>query len=337
ANQNMPQLLNQSAKFIDKPATQRLIQNNLRYITTQLTGNSWNKIWNTPTGRESITFALAESLHYAASLPAMGSLVPFGSTCEFIPAVECFKFALETGKNPPFKDINIEPIYRNDKRKISRENGNFKFELEIGIPRGEIIAVAVYGHNLAQDKIIGEIYDADRLIEKAKTHSASYRTYLEEKSEFLQKKSEGKTKIDNEGNHFYEKKIEWTDKDSGKPKSFFKKIFEHSITNPYEGADRPEMLRKSAGKSFLSPYMKVRDAMAMADEWTGNEDEMTPDQEVDSILNQAANQFKESESMPEEKKESEIEPEHEAGSETTPVKETAQNQEPKQDDMFSEN
>jgi len=316
ANKNMPLLLNQSAKFIDKPATQRLIQNNLRYITTQLTGKSWNKIWSTPEGRESITFALAESLHYAASLPALGSLVPFGSTCEFIPAVECFKFALETGKNPPFKDISIEPIFKNDKRKISRENGNFSFTLEFGIPRGEIIAVAVYGYNNAKEKMIGEIYDADRLLEKAKTHSPSYRAYIEEKNNFLQMKSEGKTETDQEGNHYYDKEIEWTDKNDGnKKKKFTKKIYEDTITNPYEGADRPEMLRKAAGKSFLSPYMKVRDATAMAEEWTeDDEPEMEHEQTVDTVLNQAASQFKQSE--PETEKEKE--PEHKTESETVP-------------------
>jgi hypothetical protein len=283
---NLPALMKESAQFIDKPATRRMIEKNLRYVSN-LSGSSWDKIWKTPEGQESINYALSESLYHAAILPEMGSIVPFGGIAEFIPGVECYKFALEQGNNSPFADIQIDLIHEKDKTDNYQEDGNFHIEIKRGIPRGEIIAVVVSGIRNDTGKRIGEIYDVDRLLEKAKQHSPAYRNYLQEKAEFTLKKVEGKLKKD-AGGEYYEKNIEY--QKDGKKQSWNKKVYEHDITNPYDGPDRPEMLRKAAGKSFFRPYMKVRNAAAMAQEWQQEQPE-TREQAADQVLNRAAQQF----------------------------------------------
>ncbi|MEA1981605.1 MAG: hypothetical protein U9N54_11635, partial [candidate division Zixibacteria bacterium] len=284
---NMIALFNQSANFIDKPATQRMIEKNIRYVSN-LSGNAWDKVWNTEEGKESIEHALSEALYHAATLPEMGSIVPFGSGCEFIPSIECFKFGLESGKNAPFKDINILLIHENDQTELSQENGNFKIKLKYGIPRGEIIAVAVHATRTDTDTVIGEVYDVSRLMDKAFTHSPSYKNYILEKEDFENMRIEGKLKKDNSGREFYINPIKKKD-----GTTWNKKIYAHDLTNPYDGADRPEMLKKSAGKSFFRPYMKTRNAVAMATEWTDEEieNEKTLDETADIVLDQASRQF----------------------------------------------
>lgn len=284
---NLPALMKESAQFIDKPATKRMIEKNLRYVSN-LSGKSWDKIWNTQEGQESISYALSESLYHAAILPEMGSIVPFGSVAEFIPGVECYKFALEQGNNAPFSDIQIDLIHENDKTDNYQKDGNFYIEIKRGIPRGEIIAVVVSAIRNDTEKRIGDIYDVDRLLAKAEQHSPAYRNYLREMAEFKRMQIEGKLQKDAEGNQYYLKKIEY-EKD-GQKKSFDKKIYESDITNPYDGPDRPEMLRKAAGKSFFRPYMKVRNAAAMAEEWSQEPIE-TREQAADQVLNRAAEQF----------------------------------------------
>lgn len=286
---NMPALLNQSAQFIDKPATQRMIEKNIRYISN-LSGYAWDKVWNSPEGQESISHALAEALYHAATLPEMGSIVPFGKTAEFIPSVECFKFALETGKNAPFTDINIVLIHENDQSTIEQDKGNFNLKLKYGIPRGEIIALCVYATRTDTGNVIGEIYDVDRLMEKAERHSAAYRNFLIDKADFTRMKIEGKLKKDTSSREYYIKEIK--KKDGGIWK---KEIYEDEITNPYEGPDRPEMLRKSAGKTFFRPYMKTRNAAAMAGEWESEykvNGDIDIDQAADNVLKNATGQFK---------------------------------------------
>ena len=58
------------------------------------------------------------------------------------------------------------------------------------------------------------------------------------------------------------------------------------IVNPYEGPDRPEMLRKTAGKSFLSPYVKVRNAVAATEEIRKQAEENEED-DIDDMLDRA--------------------------------------------------
>lgn len=283
-NKNLPALINQSAHFIDKPATKRMIEKNIRYVSG-LVGKSWDKIWSSPDGQESISYALSESLYYAAVLPDMGSIVPFGTMAEFIPSVECYKFALETGRNAPFSDIQIDLIHANDKTENYQKDGNFFIEIKRGIPRGDVIAVVVSGVRSDTGKRIGEVYDVDRLIEKAKHHSPSYRNYLIDKAAFDALRVENKLKKDTDGRLYFEKQIPKADGGT-----WTKKIYESDIANPYDGPDRPEMLRKAAGKSFFRPYMKTRNASAMADEWDREPIE-TRDDAADHVLSRATGQF----------------------------------------------
>jgi len=299
---NLPALMKESAQFIDKPNTKRMIERNLRYVSN-LSGKSWDKVWKTPEGQESISYALSESLYYAAILPEMGSIVPFGNMAEFIPGVECYKFALEHGNNSPFSDIQIDLIHEKDKTENYQKDGNFFIELKRGIPREEIIAVVVSVIRNDTGKRIGEIYDVERLLQKAEQHSPSYRNYLIEKNEFKRMEVEGKLQKDTNGNQFYLKKIDY-EKD-GKKQSWDKKIYESDITNPYDGPDRPEMLRKAAGKSFFRPYMKVRNAAAMAEEWQKESPE-TREQAADHVLNRAVDQFQFKESEKENIQDAEI-------------------------------
>lgn len=280
AEQHLPELIKKSASFQDKPATQRMIQKNTQYVINH---KGLAECWKTEEGRDSITKALEDSFWMGAMLPEMGSIVPYGSTCEFIPAVEAFNFALTTGANNPFEKIDIIVVHKNDIHDIGRKDGQFYCNVKQGFPRGEVIGVVVTG--LRSDGItVGESYDVNRLLEKAKTHSPSYRAYLRDKSEFDQARTEGKTK--RQGEREYLEKTMYKKDGSSYPK----KIYADELVNPYEGADQAEMLRKLAGKSFLNPYMKIRNSMAMSDEWTEqNENEHEPENvstetKIDTIL-----------------------------------------------------
>lgn len=50
------------------------------------------------------------------------------------------------------------------------------------------------------------------------------------------------------------------------------------------------MLIKTAGKHYFKPFMKVRNASAMAEEWQTEQPE-TRDQATDTVLNNAMKQF----------------------------------------------
>lgn len=267
----------------NKEATERMLRKNIKYVKKIISDTKFKKVTSTVEGMESITDAFGDALEMSAMLGEMGDIVPFGSTAEFIPSIECYKFGLETGKNAPFKDIDILLVHEND-QVIDNEisNGNYIFKYKPVIPRGEVIAVVVLATRTDSDKTIGEVYDVARLLEKAKVHSPSYKNYIIDKEDFKRMEVEGKLKTDNSGRKFMEKKFPtWT-----------KKIYEHDIVNPYDGADRPEMLRKSAGKSFFRPYMKIRNSMAMSDEWSGEtEEDSTFEQSADTVLNQARGQF----------------------------------------------
>lgn len=259
----------------DKPALTRLVKNNLRYILIQ-SKDTLKKAWETPEGRESIVHALEESLTLAAELGRTGSLVPFRSVVEFIPAVEAYEFALCNGGNPPFRWIYIEAIHDNDVIDVGRVNGAFTCKVTPGRPRGELQQVAVYGHNNRLGIVVGELYDAERLLGKAKQHSSSYKYYLQDKAAFAMAVTEGKVK--NEGGRPYTEK-QMFKKGGG---TWIKKLYEDEITNPYEGPDQPEMLRKAAGKSFLGKYARVRNSEAAMDEMKG-----TPEDKADALAGAA--------------------------------------------------
>lgn len=303
---NIVAMENQTLNIQDKPATRRMLQKNYNYLMRIIDDPKFKKVTASEEGMQSITDAYGNALEMAATLGDMGDIIPFGKVAEFIPAVECYKFCLETGKNAPFKDIDILPIYENDQiteNEIS--NGDYKFRYKPGFPRGEIIGVVVLATRTDTGKIIGEAYDAARLMEKAAQHSPAYRNYLIEKENFLRLKVEGKLKKDETGREYYEKVVNYKDKD-GKDKSFTDKVYYTDIVNPYDGPDRPEMLRKAAGKSFFRPYMKTRAASAMAEEWE-EDDEQTREKTADSVLSRAGQQFtgnnpiKDAEIIPEEK------------------------------------
>jgi hypothetical protein len=285
--QNMPMLMKQAAQFIDKPATKRMIEKNIQYIVN-LPEKSFKKIWATPEGQQSIANALMEANYMAATLGQMGDIVPYGGYAEFIPSVECYEFALTTGKNAPFSEIEIIAIYENDQKKAFQKDGSFNLELNYGFPRGELQAIVVKAKETTTGKVIGDIYDVERLLEKAKTHSKSYKAYLRDHQAFLKLKLEGKLNKDKAGRECLIEKIEYSK--NGKKESFDKFIYEDDLKNPYDGPDRPEMLRKAAGKTFFRPYMRTRNATAMAEEW---EEEMPENREkaADVILNKAADQF----------------------------------------------
>lgn len=268
-----------AAPFVanDRPALARLVKANVRYVLNQTT-EAWRKVWSTPPGQESVVHAIEEAIALGAELGKMGHIVPFGSVCEFIPGVEAFEFALTNGTNPPFAWIQIEPIYSNDIKKVSRVNGEFRCELEPGFPRGDLVAIVVYGHNNRLGHTIGEVYDADRLLEKAKIHSTAYQYYLQDKTGFHIARSEGKTKTDAKG-PFYEKQM------SSRNGLWTKRVYLDDITNPYEGPDQPEMLRKAAGKSFLARFARVRNAEAAIDEVKEKDPSAAADEAIDLAFN----------------------------------------------------
>lgn len=269
----------------DRTAFSLMVKKNTRYVMSQ-DSSQWKEAWSTPEGQESIVAAMEEAFMLGATLPDMGCIIPFGGIVEFIPAVEAYSFAATTGGNSPFIDLNIESVYKNDIVNVSRTAGEFAIDFKkIGVPRGEIIAVAVYGKLRSTGKVVGELYEAARLLEKATTHSASYRAYREKIDAFEARKISGQLKSDGV-REYYEELIEYTK--NGQKKSFTKKIYREDITNPYDGADRPEMLRKVAGKSFLQPFMRVRNSAAAMDELSSaNGDDSSPADELDAVLNDA--------------------------------------------------
>ena len=91
---------------------------------------------------------------------------------------------------------------------------------------------------------------------------------------FYAMESAGKLKKDSKGEYAveiipkgpngpWEKKIYRHELEGGMEEKI---IFIDELTNPYAGPDQPEMLRKSAGKSFLGKYAKVRNSEAAMDE-----------------------------------------------------------------------
>jgi len=301
----------------ETPRLERLVKNNVRHIMIQK-NEKFMKCWQTPEGVESIVHALEEALSYGAELGKMGSLVPYGEVVEFIPSVECYDFALTNGSSPPFKWIQIDMIHDNDIREVSRQDGKFACKILPGTPRGELVAVAVYGFNNRLDHVVGELYDASRLLDKAEAHSPSYKAYCRaiqsyefaktergveydpagreyamvadvspdadkyfeqdvenfraaEKARTLKKNNRGEyaevTIPKKDGSSFQKKIYRKTVEAPGEAQ--FKKAYRDEITNPYEGADQPEMLRKAAGKSFLVKYARIRNSEAAMDEIKG--------------------------------------------------------------------
>jgi hypothetical protein len=262
----------------DRPALTRLIRNNIRHAMTR-EDEGFKRCWQTPEGQTSIVRSIEEALSLGAELGKMGSLVPFNGICEFIPAVEAYEFALTNGNNPPFRWIQIDMIHEHDIKEITRVNGEFTCTVKPGVPRGKLQAVAVYGYNNRLGKTIGEVYDVERLLDKARRHSQSYKYYLEDKRSFEEARTEGKLKSDGKGEY-----VEKTMHKRGGG-TWTKKIYRDDITNPYEGPDQPEMLRKAAGKSFLGKFARVRNAESAIEETRGADDaERVADAAIDAAF-----------------------------------------------------
>jgi hypothetical protein len=264
---NALSLSEMAPRFVDKTATMRMINKNLEYLLSVDLKN----VWSTEEGVASIWDAYRGALEIAATLPEMGCIVPYNKTAEFIPDIAAFEFALTQGKTAPFSQIMITAIYENDLYEITSRDGSFHFEIKkVGFPRGEIIGVVVQAVDAGTGQIIGEAYDVQRLMEKAERHSVSYRYYLQDMAALKKAQAEGKD--------FIEKKPGW-------------KLYERDIINPYVGPDRPEMLRKLAGKSFFGKFMKTRNARAIGEEW--GEDDKPRDYEgaVEKALDRSMSQF----------------------------------------------
>ena len=331
-----------TAPFVsrDLPRFDDMINRNIRYIMNNK-DEKFIACFKTEEGGLSITEAFRDAISLGATLPSMGSIVPFGGVVEFIPAIEAFEFALVTGdKTAPFVKTQIDPIYPNQQYKCNMDsNGNFNFEFtSLVIPTGDIAGVVVRAWD-KEGKIIGRLYSADQLLAKAKAHSKSYKAYLQDVQAFEYAQSEGTIKTDGIGRDYIDKKIEYTK--NGQKKSFMKQIYRDDLQNPYDGADRPEMLRKTAGKSFFSPFIKIRNSVAAMEELRTEESEGG---DIDSMLDGAIDSAMDNLSV--EDTEYEIiledgpdeEAKKEAGEETEPEEKTEQKKadakSDKQDDLF---
>jgi len=327
-----------SAAFIDKPATARMFEKNTDYVMSLTTLAA---CWETEEGQRSVISALKDSFNYGAVMPDMGSVVAYGGIAIFIPAIEAFDFALTTGRNAPFKWIAIEPIFEHDKRKpVTRINGNFCLEFtDIPSARGEVVSVAVYAYDIVREIVIGDIFEADRLIKKAAEHSKAYRYYLQDVAACDAARTENGIGVEN-GREYFEKITEnengdkyfaqdvaafreaeknktlkkdnrgeycenelpkkgggtWTKKiyrkDIENPSVKTKRIYVDSLINPYAGADRPEMLRKMAGKSYFWPWLKKRNSLAMAGEWSEADIAAMDEADDETIINDVFNTAK---------------------------------------------
>ena len=254
--------------IMQKSAVEKLLDTNTAYIMNE---KMLAKLWNTEEGVQSLTDAFNEALSMAAELPRLGSILPFGDTAVFIPRVEAYRTVLCNGSNAPFQWINIDVIREKDKITCRRVNGSFEliFDNISTFDRGEIKSIAVYGLYKAQGQVIGEIYDAQRILEKGTASSPSYRKYLEEVALFKKAQSEGKTKIDENGDEYYIKTISYYSKKDKANKIFEKEVYLVDLTNPYDGPHKEEMLKKVAGKCFLNPYLKERLGAAVINDMEG--------------------------------------------------------------------
>lgn len=296
-------------------AMQRLWTNNTERYPLALKGKAWESVWASEEGQESIKHEIEEALMTPCELGVTGDLVPYGKVCKLIPSVEALEFALTFGDNAPFEWIKIEPQYDGDQVESGRKEGNFFVDFnEMGDSRIDVVAVYVYGLHKATGKVIGEKYDAERLLQKAAEHSPPYENYLKMVRAYEFAKSEGRVKTDPNGREYFsyftikdvdndkffqksvdnfyaqesagklkkdskgeyaveilpkkdggtwEKKLYRSELEGGKEE---KTIFMDELKNPYAGPDKPEMLRKAAGKSFLAVYKKTRNTSAAMQE-----------------------------------------------------------------------
>ncbi len=289
----------------DRGAVDRLLKNNtVKYVNKMLSDEKFNKV-----SPESMIYEVEEATIMGAELGKMGDIIPFGSACQFIPSIEAYESSLTNGINAPFHDINIKCIYEGDEPTSGIKNGDFFIDIKDGPIKEVAQSVAVWGTLAKTGKIIGEIYSAKRLLEKAEGSSKPFQKYLKYKRAYEFQKSEGKTEFDMNGREsfkyyesaksddpYHDKSVAYFKnaeannqlKSDSKgdyavqsiPKkaggTFEKKIYRYEVeggsvattmfidelSNPYGDANQPEMLRKTAGKSFLRRFSKVRNSEA---------------------------------------------------------------------------
>lgn len=303
-----------------KGAVERLIKNTYRYVEN-LKGKGYDDLWATEEGTAAIIREVEEALMMGLELGKAGDIVPFGQDCSFIPDVQGVIFALTTGKNAPFKWVEIDVEYEGDVVISGRKTGNFFVDFKsMGEERVKPKAVYVYGLHNKTGLIKGEKYDTKRLLEKAREHSAPYKNYMKIIDAFEYAKSQGKVEKDANGREFFkyfvikdasedkyfeqsveefrkqeaagtlqgsgsnqyavqelpkkgggtwEKKIYRRDIEGGMEE---KTIYPDDLKNPYAGPDQPEMLIKTAGKSFLLKFLRTRNSEAAQEEIKSSED-----------------------------------------------------------------
>lgn len=279
--------------FLQKSSVERLLENNLKYLVTE---KAFDSLWQTEEGRQSLMDCFNEAFQMAAELPLLGSVVAFGSTATFIPRVEAFQNVLCNGPNAPFEWVNIDAIHAKDKVRIGRKNGNFTVEFESISPfdRGDIKGVVVYGYHKRSHIIIGECYEAERLHAIGTATSSSYRQYLLDCDFYNRELSEGKVKEDSNGRKYVEKSI--PKKNGG---TWMKKVYGDELSNPYEGPHREKMLKKVAGKTYLSPFIKMRIGSVIIDEIQNLATPEGMEPEPETVQEQSVNMAEEQFSLPE--------------------------------------
>jgi len=250
-NNNIRAFANRAFANMSKSAVERLLTANANYITCE---KSLEPLWSTEEGRQSLLDCFNEALSMAAELPALGYIIAFGGTAMFIPRVEAYSNILTNGVNAPFKWVSIEAVHERDKVKCTKVNGEFSltFENIDMFNRGDVVSVAVYGYSNKHGKVIGDVYEARRLLEKGTASSSAYKQYKTMLDKWVKAESEGRVFSDNKGEYFNDVRYK---KDGS---TYEKKVYKAEIVNPYDGPHKEEMLKKVAGKSYLGPFLKER-------------------------------------------------------------------------------
>jgi len=275
-----------ASSLLTKGALEKLLERNAAYIVTE---KMFDPLWQTEEGRASLLDCFNEALSYAAELPTLGYIIPYGETATFIPRVEAFQNILTYGPNAPFEWINIEAIHERDKTNIKRVNGSFTLEFENIATgnRGNVISIAVYGYHKRRKMVIGDVYEAQRLFEKGTASSSAYREYQRVMNNYLKAQSEGRVASDDKGEYFEDVRF----KKNGD--TYTKKIYISTVTNPYEGPHREEMLKKVAGKTFMTPFKNERIGSAVIDDIQALPTPIADDSAAGRSVNLAEAQFPE--------------------------------------------
>ena len=78
-----------------------------------------------------------------------------------------------------------------------------------------------------------------------------------------------------------------------------KKVYGDELSNPYEGPHREKMLKKVAGKTYLSPFIKMRIGSVIIDEIQNLATPEGMEPEPETVQEQSVNMAEEQFSLPE--------------------------------------